>query len=65
MVEVTAVLANGNLVKVNWENDLKDLMWGLMGAGGNQLALVLDFKMKIHKTPENNYSVAFIEYFFE
>ena len=40
-IELVAVLADGSIQRVNWENEYKDLMWGLLGGGGNQFALVV------------------------
>ena len=48
-IELVAVLADGSIKRINWENEYKDLMWGLMGGGGNQFSLVLEFTIKIHK----------------
>ncbi len=65
MVSVLAVLADGQLGTVNWDGEYKDLMWGLMGGGGGQLAMVLEFTMRIHKSPAKGYSTTFLEYSFD
>lgn len=59
-----AILANGQLVQVDWNNEYKDLMWGLMGGGGSQFAIVLEFTMKIFKTPRGGYSTYNLYYTF-
>ena len=35
------ILPSGYLVTVNWDNEYKDLMWGLLGAGGNNFGFVV------------------------
>ena len=32
---------DGELVTANWENEYKDLMWGMLGSGGKNLGIAL------------------------
>ena len=50
------ILPSGYLVTVNWENEYKDLMWGLLGAGGNNFGFVVEFKLKLISYPEKKYT---------
>lgn len=57
-----AVLASGELVTVTWDNEYSDLAWGLLGSGGQQLAMVLEFTYRIH--PADTYTVLKLNYLF-
>ena len=50
------ILPSGYLVTVNWDNEYKDLMWGLLGAGGNNFGFVVEFKLKLLPHPEKKYT---------
>ena len=56
------VLASGELVTVTWDNEYSDLAWGLLGSGGQQLGMVVEFTMRLH--PEDTYTQMFVSYSF-
>lgn len=50
IIEVEVVLANGEIVVANNENEYADLIWGIRGGGGN-FGIVTKFVLKIHQLP--------------
>lgn len=50
-----AVLESGLLVTLTRDNEYKDLMWGMLGAGGMNFGLALEFKIKLHYYPQRTY----------
>lgn len=62
VISMQVVLATGEIVTVTYENEYRDLMWGMLGSGGSQLAMALEFTMKIHK--EQAYTRGALSYTF-
>ena len=54
LVEVEVVLATGQIVVANDDNEYKNLIWGCRGGGGN-FGIVTKFTFKVHKLPEKVY----------
>ena len=61
-IAMKVVLASGELVTVTWDNEYSDLAWGLLGSGGQQLGMVVEFTMRLH--PEDTYTQMFVSYSF-
>ena len=50
VVELEVVLANGDIVIANDDNEYSDLIWGIRGGGGN-FGIVTKFTLKVHQLP--------------
>ena len=50
-LSMRVVLASGEIVTASRDNEYSDLAWGLLGSGGQQLGLVLEFTMRLHPDP--------------
>ena len=53
---MTAVLEDGSMVSLTRDNEYKELMWGMLGAGGMNFGLALEFKIKMHSYPQLKYN---------
>ena len=56
VVEMKVVLENGPMVTMTRDNEYKDLMWGMLGAGGMNFGLALEYKLKLHPYPQLKYN---------
>lgn len=55
VIEMKAVLENGEIVTLTRDNEYKDLMWGMLGAGGMNFGVALEFKIKLLPYPKKKY----------
>jgi hypothetical protein len=58
------LLASGEIVTADRHNQYADLAWAMLGSGGNQLGLALEFTIKLHPEPVGGYSHTYIPYTF-
>lgn len=48
------------MVTLTRNNEYKDLMWGMLGAGGMNFGMGLEYKLKLHSYPELKYNWMFL-----